>query len=292
MGAISASAVNGFGVVPSPSLKTNVAFTSRTNVAPVVGCRGELTKVEMGVVNPPPNETTGIKALGLLGFAGACLGLIVTAPFSDLEGPGGIKTPISSPAVVKSVSAPKLSAPKVSIPNMKVGVGSSDESTTKEKTAPAKKVKKASTLSKQGYNFDGDVDNAEELQKKAEEAAKAKADKEAKAAAEKEAKAAEAAAEKEAKAAEAAAEKEKAAAEKAAKAEAIKEEKEAAAAEKKAKATADKEAAEKAKASTSDSKATAEKAAAEKAEAKKAAAEKAEAEKAAAEKTAAEKAAA
>merc|ERR1712071_548078 len=197
--AISASAVNGFGVVPSPSLKTNVAFTSRTNVAPVVGCRGELTKVEMGVVNPPPNETTGIKALGLLGFAGACLGLIVTAPFSDLEGPGGIKTPISSPAVVKSVSAPKLSAPKVSIPNMKVGVGSSDESTTKEKTAPAKKVKKASTLSKQGYNFDGDVDNAEELQKKAEEAAKA-----AEAAAEKEAKAAEAAAEKEAKAAEAA----------------------------------------------------------------------------------------
>lgn len=56
--ALCASNVNGFGVT-SP-IQRNAAFTT----APAVPhSRGDLTKVEMGVQNPPPNETTGIKAL-------------------------------------------------------------------------------------------------------------------------------------------------------------------------------------------------------------------------------------
>ena len=58
--ALGASTVNGFGVVPSP-IKRGAAFTSP--YVPTQNSRGALTKVEMGVVNPPPNETTGVKAV-------------------------------------------------------------------------------------------------------------------------------------------------------------------------------------------------------------------------------------
>ena len=59
--AIGISNVNGFGV--PPSIQRNSAFKRYTSPVCVPNSRDALTKVEMGVNNPPPNETTGIKAL-------------------------------------------------------------------------------------------------------------------------------------------------------------------------------------------------------------------------------------
>jgi len=54
------STIDAFGVL-SP-IQHNEAFARNKNF-PDVHSRGSLTKVDMGVVNPPPSETTGIKAV-------------------------------------------------------------------------------------------------------------------------------------------------------------------------------------------------------------------------------------
>lgn len=87
------------------------------------------TALEMGPRNDPPTAETGVKAVGFLGAAAACLGLIVLAPFADVESPGAM------PA-----KAPKEVVQKTSKP--------------KNEKAEKKKVEKTNrALKTQGYNF-------------------------------------------------------------------------------------------------------------------------------------------
>jgi len=105
--------INAFS--PSSQLGNRVAFTSTSP------SRGKLTQVAAeGAPGPSqlgPSETTGIKALAALGAAGACLGLVILAPFATVKLP---ELP-SKPAVEKKVEKP---APK---PKPKAVVGAPKE---------------------------------------------------------------------------------------------------------------------------------------------------------------------
>lgn len=232
------SGANAFGV--NSQINRNVAFASP---------RVESTKLEAerkpGALVTEPNETTGIKALGALGAAGALLGAALFSPLTSGDIP----------------ALPAISLPGA--PEKTVQVAKPSATTTKATPAP-KPAKKVVTKSvkEQGYDFE-----AEETTPKAKKVARA-------------AKKAEAAKEKaavdEAKAGEAAAD--KAAAEEAAKKAAA--EKAAAERTAKEKEAADKAAEKDAKKKEAEAKKAADKAAKEEAAAKKASADQAAKEKA------------
>jgi len=88
--------------------------------------------LEMAVRNDPPTPETGAKAVGFLGAAAACLGLIVAAPFTDIGSPGAMPSKAPTEIVQKT---PKSAKP------------------TNEKVEKKKAEKTNRMLKSQGYDF-------------------------------------------------------------------------------------------------------------------------------------------
>jgi len=111
------------------------AFTSSTT------CR------EMAPRNDPPTAATPVKAVGFLGAAAACLGLIVAAPFANVDSPG-VMAPRAPKEIVQKVK-------KVSDKPKKEKVVKEKKQKVVKEEAPKKEVdeKVNRSLKRMGYDF-------------------------------------------------------------------------------------------------------------------------------------------
>lgn len=93
--------------------------------------------LQMAPRNDPPTAATGVKAVAFFGAAAASLGLILAAPFANIESPGAMSMPVKAPKEI--VQKERSSKPK------------KEKAPKKEKTP--KQEKKSGFLKSQGYDF-------------------------------------------------------------------------------------------------------------------------------------------
>lgn len=156
--ALATSGAEAFGVSSKPAFSGAAAS------------RGTLTVLE-GVRNPPPNESTPIKALGFLGAAGVSMAILLGGPISSPNSPGNVQL----------FGAPTVETTKVSAPKAAPKAEKKAAPKTEKKICPKK-------INKGPYDLDIDECIAEDKAIAAEKAADAKAAAEANAAAKAEAK--------------------------------------------------------------------------------------------------------
>jgi hypothetical protein len=169
--ALATTGADAFGVSSKPAFSGAAAS------------RGTLTVLE-GVKNPPPNESTPVKALGFLGAAAVSMGILLGGPtISSPNSPGNIQL-FGAPTVeTTKVVAPK--AEKKATPKAEKKAAPKAE----KKAAPKAEKKVCPKKTNKGpYDLDIDECVAEDKAIAAEKAADAKAAAEAKAAAKAEAK--------------------------------------------------------------------------------------------------------
>ena len=164
--ALATSGAEAFGVSSKPAFSGAAAS------------RGALTVLE-GVRNPPPNESTPIKALGFLGAAGVSMAILLGGPISSPNSPGNVQL----------FGAPTVETTKVSAPKAAPKAEKKAAPKTEKKAAPKTEKKICpKKINKGPYDLDIDECIAEDKAIAAEKAADAKAAAEANAAAKAEAK--------------------------------------------------------------------------------------------------------
>ena len=176
--ALATTGADAFGVSSKPAFSGAAAS------------RGTLTVLE-GVKNPPPNESTPVKALGFLGAAAVSMGILLGGPISSPNSPGNIQL-FGAPTVeTTKVVAPKAEKKATPKAEKKAAPKAEKKAAPKvEKKAAPKAEKKVCPKKTNKGPYDLDIDEcvAEDKAIAAEKAADAKAAAEAKAAAKAEAK--------------------------------------------------------------------------------------------------------